>query len=313
MRRLDVGSDNVLRLEYTPDGTGLVVQGRDDDDTEVTVVWWDWQTEEEGPSWRTKVPAAFNGPHTLIAACRAGRWAPGLFDGRTRRTVGRLVWDDGGGAPVELAITPNSRWLVVRSELEGNEGGLFWHEVPARFWQSAVPRPRSTSGIAFSPSGEWYATQGEDNSFPVVPTDSHGGEALAYYGEAYWHCEEPGDCGLARVFLSEDVLVSIPGAYVDERLMGHTSLFLWDVPAREGREIPTGHDGPLTSAAVTADGLLLVTGSEDGTVRLWDTRGWSMLAAHDWTIGPVTALAFAPDGRTCAAGGGDTVVIWDLD
>jgi len=54
--------------------------------------------------------------------------------------------------------------------------------------------------------------------------------------------------------------------------------------------------------------------SADGTVCTWDADTGQAGPAFDWNIGPVTALAFAPDRLTCAAGGlSGKIVVWDVD
>jgi WD40 repeat protein len=49
-----------------------------------------------------------------------------------------------------------------------------------------------------------------------------------------------------------------------------------------------------------------------GEVKLWETGAWRERAARQHT-GEVLCLAYAPDGRTLAAGSWDrTVQLWDL-
>jgi WD40 repeat protein len=64
----------------------------------------------------------------------------------------------------------------------------------------------------------------------------------------------------------------------------------------------------------TPDGRTLGVVSHDGTVRFYDVGSGRQRAAFELRIGPIYALAFAPDGmRAAAAGGKGTIVVWDVD
>lgn len=48
-------------------------------------------------------------------------------------------------------------------------------------------------------------------------------------------------------------------------------------------------------------------------VALWDLEHGRLMERYDWQCGKVEALAFAPDGQTCVAGGHGKLVVWDVD
>src|SRR5262249_37596815 len=84
--------------------------------------------------------------------------------------------------------------------------------------------------------------------------------------------------------------------------VGARSVKLWDWPdCRELAEL-AGHQATIVAASFGPEGRLLLTGSFDHTAILWETATGRQLAAYDWQIGKVHAVALAPDGMTAAVG-----------
>lgn len=75
----------------------------------------------------------------------------------------------------------------------------------------------------------------------------------------------------------------------------------------------TGHTGPITALAFSADGRRAVTSGDDKTLRLWDVQTGQMIAAGTVFRPPVVSLALSPDGTKAAyANGSFDVPEWDF-
>jgi WD40 repeat protein len=74
-----------------------------------------------------------------------------------------------------------------------------------------------------------------------------------------------------------------------------------------------GHSGPVSAVAVTPEGRLAVSGSDDKTLKVWDLATGAevrTLAGHDHVV---CAVAVTPDGRLAVSGSYDkTLKVWDL-
>jgi len=84
---------------------------------------------------------------------------------------------------------------------------------------------------------------------------------------------------------------------------------------RQGFGTLTGHEpGLIDGLAFTPDGTRLVTGADDGTVRLWDLQTGK--AVHRFDDGGVgfDSVTVTNDGRYVIAGSNDqTIICWDLE
>ena len=87
-------------------------------------------------------------------------------------------------------------------------------------------------------------------------------------------------------------------------------------PANHSQELFTlkGHSRRVQAVALSTDGATIVSGSHDGTVRVWDvqTQGEKLtLTGH---TGRIMSVAFSLDGTRLASAGWEdrTVKVWDM-
>ncbi|MBI4615840.1 MAG: protein kinase, partial [Planctomycetes bacterium] len=99
-------------------------------------------------------------------------------------------------------------------------------------------------------------------------------------------------------------------------LVGHRDWVHADSQAREDnrREEDLGVQiESVNDVSLTPDGRLAVSGSGDGTLRVWDVatgRCLRTLAGHRWGV---CAVSLTPDGRLAVSGGCDkTLWVWDV-
>src|SRR5262249_41669549 len=84
-----------------------------------------------------------------------------------------------------------------------------------------------------------------------------------------------------------------------------------EVPGGRERLRLQGHRREVWAVAFSPDGKSLATGSEDGTVKLWDPVTGQERLSLKGHRGRVSSVAFWPDGRTLASGSWDgTVLFW---
>jgi WD40 repeat protein/predicted Ser/Thr protein kinase len=120
---------------------------------------------------------------------------------------------------------------------------------------------------------------------------------------------ERGDSGRARLALA--ALQPKPG---EQDLRGFEWRYLKALSQGDQLTTLTGHTWIVTCAAFSPDGHRLVTGSQDGTAKLWDVVQHKLLHTFGNGTGAVWSCGFSPDGSLLVlAGTLRPLELWDVE
>jgi WD40 repeat protein len=73
-----------------------------------------------------------------------------------------------------------------------------------------------------------------------------------------------------------------------------------------------GHSGRVSSVAFSPDSKLAMSGSDDKTIRLWETMTGAAVQTLEGHSSRVSSVAFSPDGKLVVLGSNDkNVRLWD--
>lgn len=89
-------------------------------------------------------------------------------------------------------------------------------------------------------------------------------------------------------------------------------LKIWNIKSMAGEAYCEGHDDAITSVHFSKDGTLILTGSRDTTLRLWDLQG-NEKAIYKGHSNEITVGRIAPNGREIYSGSKSKDLIqWSL-
>jgi|GEM_PF-371180 len=88
--------------------------------------------------------------------------------------------------------------------------------------------------------------------------------------------------------------------------ISHSTLPIWSSPVHDQ------HRESVTSVVFSPDGTKIASGSEDNTIKVWESATGKELATLSGHSDRVTSVAFSPDGSRIASGSWDkTIKVWE--
>jgi WD40 repeat protein len=168
------------------------------------------------------------------------------------------------------------------------------------------------SDLAFSPDGQRLVS-------------SVGHESVRHGGIKIWDVPsgqkvadvESVNYGVTSIAISPDghYMAFVYGTF------GTAEITIWDLAAQKPFRVLHGHTGPVSDVAFSPDSQRLVSGgfqqpslSEDlpGEFRVWNVSTGDELLKQTAPFGPVSTVAYSPDGQFIATSGVDrTLRVWD--
>ncbi|MYF99781.1 sigma-70 family RNA polymerase sigma factor [Candidatus Poribacteria bacterium] len=156
------------------------------------------------------------------------------------------------------------------------------------------------------------------NIISEIPVESHKEEARESLGQINYSSG-----GSSTIDMSNPVLFSQDGYMLAtvlntlrENVTDDTrfTLFLWEIWEDASRRVHTtlkGHTDKINVLALTPNGDTLASGSDDGTIRLWDTSTGTQISSI--SSSKTDALAFSMDGKILASiNNSVSIQLWDV-
>jgi len=260
-----------------------------------------------------------------------GTLASGAGDGTIR------LWDSGAGAASAsseghtlavraLALLPDGR-LASASD---DKSILLWDLRSCAETRRLTGHKGSIPALAVLADGR-LASYSSDHMVALWdPVNGKGAGALEMgrhhvvmrYGDDTIEIDDP-----SSSFSSVRALAVLPDGRLALGSFDHT-IRLWEPPSRAksaeapwlrdtmyyGKSSPgfEGHRADVVVLTVLPDGRL-ISGSIDGTIRLWDIASFKEITRLEGHAGPIKTLALLGDGRLASGGTDGTVRLWDFE
>ena len=259
-------------------------------------------------------------PDGRLLALGGERGVVTILDTATREQVGEPYALAGEGVIQQLRFSPDSRTLAVVGEQRGDtpptraildlidaRTGERQVRVDLPRFPSRIPADVVYGNVAFMPNGREMVVQQSHIVFESY-TDS-GSPSVLYRVDARTGAVDGGGVPIGSA--------PSPGlaATADGRRLFATSAGAGETYEIAPRRLRVVRRYPIggSSMSVSPDGRKFAIGSDDGRLRLFDSRSGAITRLSGRHDSPLSRTAFAADGRTLVSSRDNgEVLVWDL-
>ncbi|MFM6755671.1 MAG: protein kinase domain-containing protein, partial [Dolichospermum sp.] len=117
------------------------------------------------------------------------------------------------------------------------------------------------------------------------------------------------------VVISPDAKIIISGGdcQKNDNIRCYGNLKLWDMITSKEITSLEGHSQNVNALAISADGKILASGSDDQTIKIWNLQTNQLIHTLTDHTDTIHSLAITADGKTLVSASDDqTIKIWDL-
>ncbi len=223
-----------------------------------------------------------------------------------------------------LASLPTRPWVAIDDNEEADE--VYLWEVPSGRKVRDIDCPGQARSVAYGKDGRALVVGTHDGKVVVFEAAtekelsrlegagtapvyavalSPDGKRVAYFSSGaicLWDVAEPRARTLFESTEMQPVLAFTPdgGTLVAD---DGFRVRRFDLASGRAPEVD-GHQAPVTSVVFHPGGKTLASGSDDGTIRLWDAATGKEVQRIEGRGAATSSIAFAPDGKTMLSWGG---------
>ncbi|MFO1458072.1 MAG: protein kinase [Verrucomicrobiota bacterium] len=191
-----------------------------------------------------------------------------------------------------LRLSPDGRFVAL-----GRTNGMvdLWDVTTGRLGTVISQANRGLGVLCFSPGSDRLAVFGPTNQILVWEVNSR--TLLSTFSR------RPGVIMTAAFSPNANILA----IGFDEG-----SVQVCELSRLEFAEFRTGHPDHIAGIKFSHDGRSMATTGLDGTIRLWSSTDWRLMATLSGQLTGFKSMAFTPDDRRLAAGGEGGIRLWDM-
>ncbi|CAE6363553.1 unnamed protein product, partial [Rhizoctonia solani] len=208
-----------------------------------------------------------------------------------------------------------------------------WDALTGKILKTFTGHTSSVQSVGYSPDGGHVVSGSWDETVRTWNIGSEEQKSKSFIGHSHWVLSvQYSPDGTRIASASWDGTVHIWDSHEDQtstdpeveqaamKLPQTTSIHESPEPETNGHHIgvhnlPGEHSGTVLSVDFSPDGASIVSGSQDNTLRIWNTRtGKPMSPALKEHTDEVHAVKYSPNGSQIASGSSDhTIILWDTD